>query len=94
MMNYELDLLEIIICQGVVRRMLAHKEVERRRSSIQVIQNFFRCSIATMLLRRLQEQQKQCMEEYIAAVNIQVRPVHTGEALLQIGQLLTNCRMA
>lgn len=73
MLNYELDVLEIVISQSVVRRRLAMNEALKRRRAVVLVQGLARCWFAQMRLKELRLSQVQYQKETCSAVTLQVR---------------------
>jgi hypothetical protein len=72
-LNFELDLLEIIIVQCAVRRYLAQEEAARRRQAIQTIQNAARRHQAVHCMARLTQMRLEQQGFVAAAILVQVR---------------------
>lgn len=76
MLNFELDVLEIVIAQSLVRRLLSTIEAQRRRTSVQLIQNLARCWDSRRRLEHLRCQRHDYLERHQSAISLQViRPL-------------------
>jgi hypothetical protein len=71
-LNFELDMLEIIIVESAMRRYLARQKVARRRLAIQTIQNSARRTLAIRSVQRLQLLCLQQEAHVNASISIQV----------------------
>jgi hypothetical protein len=71
-LNYNLDVLEIVIAQSVARRYLGEKEAFRRRQCVITIQNTFRRHQATVFLEHLQNERLESaiLEGTVIAVQV------------------------
>lgn len=76
MLNFELDVLEVVIAQSIVRRMLAQLEARKRRDSVQVLQNFARRWYAVKTLEYLRCQHHDYVERQLSAICLQVSWPH------------------
>lgn len=72
-LNYELDILEIVIAQSAVRRMLAQRITEKRRQSLQILQNYARNFLACIQLQNLRRTRDDFLGQCSAATLVQVR---------------------
>jgi myosin heavy subunit len=76
MLNYELDVLEIVIAQSLIRRRLSRIEAQRRRQSVQLLQNLARCWHSRRRLEHLRCQHHDYLERHESAISLQVsRPL-------------------